>query len=285
MKRSMKETAKTILAFVLLMSVLTGLSACGIRKTSEPELIPAPAPAEPAAASETEQQAVIEAPEEITEPAAEPAEEFAATPSLPQKPDIDIHSWEYLLNNSFNSIAEYQPPYSGFEEQGIDERIMEPARAFLDAARNAGFNAWYSAIYRNYDYQDSYFRSYVYNQAGGDAVKAAEEYLAPGLSDHQTGLCVDFTDRADYSAWYGDFDDDYMRDTDLYRWLTEHCAEYGFVLRYPEGKEAFFGTACRHPAHFRYVGTEAAKYMTENNLCLEEFIMLYDESLVFLPKP
>ena len=93
------------------------------------------------------------------------------------------------------------------------------------------------------------------------------------------------TDNAGYNAYYGSFEDDYMKDTDLYRWLVDNCTDYGFVLRYPEGKEAFYGVACNHPAHFRYVGKEAAKYMKEHDLCLEEFIMLYDESKVYLPQP
>ena len=43
--------------------------------------------------------------------------------------------------------------------------------------------------------------------------------------------------------------------------------------------------ACRHPAHFRYVGVEAAKYITEHDLCLEEFLLMYEGNDVFLPKP
>ena len=116
-------------------------------------------------------------------------------------------------------------------------------------------------------------------------MEAADRMLGPGLSEHQTGLAIDFTDSAEYNAWYDEFEDSYMKDTELYQWAVEHCADYGFILRYPEGKEAYYGVACQHPAHFRYVGPVAAKYIMENNLCLEEFIMLYDESLVFLPKP
>ena len=118
-----------------------------------------------------------------------------------------------------------------------------------------------------------------------DAVDAANRMLAPGLNEHQTGLAVDFIDNAIYSAYYDSFDDSYMKDTELYAWLKEHCAEYGFILRYPEGKEQFYGVACEHPAHFRYVGKEAAKYITEHDLCLEEFIMLYDADKIYVPQP
>ena len=258
-------------AFILTLSALLlcaalGLSACGVRKTAE--VTP-----EPTVAVEPEQQAVIEP--------AEPEEEVVV---LPPKPEIDIHSWEYQLANSYNSIGEYKPPYAMFEDQGINSNILEPAMEFLQAARNAGFNVWCSTALRNYEYLDSHFQSFRFNSAK-DAVDAANRMLAPGLNEHQTGLALDFTDKMDLSGFYHEFEDDYMKDTELYQWLVDHCTEYGFVLRYPEGKEEYYGVACQHPAHFRYVGKEAAKYMTENNLCLEEFIMLYDESLVFLPKP
>lgn len=270
MKRMKKTTPSVLICILLLFAVL--LSACGVQKTTEvrQEIYPS---------SEPEMQAEIEP---ITDDV-----EISETPpevQLPPKPAIDIYSWEYLLANSFNSISEYQPPYSAFEGQGINANIVQPAMDFIQAARDAGFHVWCSAAYRNYEYLDNRFRGYRVNLAE-DAVSAANKMLAAGLNEHQTGLCIDFTDNLDYSAWYGDFEDEYMKDTELYQWLVEHCADYGFVLRYPEGKEQFYGVACNHPAHFRYVGKEAAKYIMENNLCLEEFIMLYDESLVFLPAP
>ncbi|MEG2653790.1 MAG: M15 family metallopeptidase, partial [Ruthenibacterium sp.] len=54
-------------------------------------------------------------------------------------------------------------------------------------------------------------------------------------------------------------------------WLMEHCAEYGFILRYPEGKEAITGVTYE-PWHYRYVGKEAAQYITQQGLTLEEYL-------------
>lgn len=280
----MKKTQRRILLSVLLAAFLA-LSGCGIRKTEEIVLDSTPEPT-----VETAQEAVIEAEDASAE--AEETEQSgvvgipgAADPStLPPRPDIDIYSWEFIFNNSFNSIAEYQAPYGTLGQQGINGNIVQEAVDFMQGARDAGFNIWCSRALRNYEYQDSNFQNFLFNEAK-DAYSAAQQMLGPGLSDHQTGLALDFTDQMDYDSSYREFDDDYMKDTELYRWLVEHCAEYGFILRYPEGKEAFYGTPCNHPAHFRYVGKEAAKYIMENNLCLEEFIMLYDESLVFMPRP
>ena len=276
-----KMDMKKILSLVLLVSLMLGLAACGLPKLPK---LPGKTPTEeqqPEPDTAPQEAAIEVQVPEIPAPTPEPT----PTPDpYADKPDIDINSWEFQLANSFNSIGEYEPPYSGLEGQGINELMLGPATEFLNAARAAGFSAYCSTIFRNYEFQDNAYRSFVYNVAQ-DPVDAANRMLGPGLSDHQTGLAMDFTDDAGYNAYYGSFEDDYMKDTDLYRWLVDNCTDYGFVLRYPEGKEAFYGVACNHPAHFRYVGKEAAKYMKEHDLCLEEFIMLYDESKVYLPQP
>ena len=58
------------------------------------------------------------------------------------------------------------------------------------------------------------------------------------------------------------------------QWLAEHCAEYGFILRFPADKTDVTGVM-GESWHFRYVGPEAASYIMENGLCLEEFLALY----------
>ncbi len=222
---------------------------------------------------------------EAVEATPTPAPTPTPTPTPDPPPALDITGFPFLLANSYNSIGwEYQPEYASFEGQGVDQRIFEPLQSFLNAAREAGFSVWCSVIYRNPEYLSNRYLSYVWN-VNSDPVAASEHVLAQGLDEHQTGLCADFTDQPCYSASYTEFDDEYMKDTDLYRWLVEHCTDYGFILRYPEGKEAFYGLACRHPAHFRYVGIEAAKYITEHDLCLEEFLLLYENNTVYLPVP
>lgn len=83
---------------------------------------------------------------------------------------------------------------------------------------------------------------------------------APGYSEHHTGLAVDFND----------VEDDF-RETEAYTWLQEHAAEYGFVERYPKGKESITGIDYE-PWHYRYVGKEHAQRMNELNMCLEEYV-------------
>ena len=66
-----------------------------------------------------------------------------------------------------------------------------------------------------------------------------------------------------------------LENTGLYKWMVEHCAEYGFIVRYPNGKSDVTGIIYE-PWHFRYVGVEAATYIMENDLTLEEFLALYE---------
>ena len=59
--------------------------------------------------------------------------------------------------------------------------------------------------------------------------------------------------------------------------MSQHCQEYGFIVRFPDGKSDITGIMYE-PWHFRYVGVEAATYIMENGLCLEEFLDLYQQT-------
>ena len=65
--------------------------------------------------------------------------------------------------------------------------------------------------------------------------------------------------------------------TPVLEWMREHCGEYGFILRYPEGREQWTGREAE-PGHFRYVGDVAAEYIMRKGITLEEFKLAYDES-------
>lgn len=85
----------------------------------------------------------------------------------------------------------------------------------------------------------------------------------PGFSEHESGYAFDLSKLPDY---------DY-EGTGEYAWFTQNCYKYGFILRYPEGKESI--TAIQYePWHFRYVGLPHAYYIMQNGLCLEEYIDL-----------
>jgi D-alanyl-D-alanine carboxypeptidase len=83
----------------------------------------------------------------------------------------------------------------------------------------------------------------------------------PGTSEHQTGLAFDVTTRYDKGSF---------EDTEQFRWLSDHCWDFGFILRYPEGKEDITGIPYE-PWHYRYVGVEIAQEIHENGWTLEEY--------------
>ena len=285
-----------LLLCVLSLGLLTACGLPNLPKLSKPAESTEPIVQETSEILEEaagEQEAVIieiqEGSEEIPEEPAEGTEPqdgilTKLKNSLPPPPDVDITEPQFLLANSYNGIGFlYMPPYGSLEGQGINVNYAKEIMAFIAAARAAGYYCYVSVAYRNYEYLVTRYEEWL-NEDNWDAAYTASRRLAAGVNEHQSGLCVDLTDDPNFNCYYHDFEDPEMKDSDLYKWAVEHCAEYGMILRYPEGKEAYYGTPCEHPAHFRYVGVEAATYIMENDLCLEEFLLLYDNNDVMLPR-
>ncbi len=116
------------------------------------------------------------------------------------------------------------------------------------------------STYRSYSYQvDLYNR---YKKKDGEA--AADTYSGrPGFSEHQTGLAVDvYNGKVNYT----DFET-----TKEFIWMSNHAHEYGFIIRFPKGKENETGYTYES-WHYRYVGTDIATYIKENNISFEEYI-------------
>ena len=95
--------------------------------------------------------------------------------------------------------------------------------------------------------------------------KAATVVARPGTSEHELGLAVDIVD-----AGYQQLDEG-QASTPVQQWLMAHCWEYGFILRYPDGKSDLTGIIYE-PWHYRYVGVETAQALRESGQCLEEYL-------------
>ena len=212
----------------------------------------------------------------------------AAALGLPAPPEIAITEWQYLLVNAAHQLetVDYAPESMGYLNMtgdetdiqtthsdyrcAVDLRIAQALVDFTQACKAAGLPVYLSSGYRSYNEQQ-----YLYNRKVGQGYseEVAKTIVAyPGTSEHQTGLCCDITD------YYRETKDSSLAQTATYQWLCDHCTEYGFVVRYPEDKSGSADSITGiiyEPWHFRYVGVEAAKYMTENHLCLEEFTELY----------
>lgn len=157
----------------------------------------------------------------------------------------------------------------------VDSRIADSFQAFLDGASAAGYSLQVISGYRTFAKSAELYQAEVqdYLNAGysqKDAETAAAVWVAPpGTSEHNTGLAVDIIS-ADYYNHHGDLETAFENDAEAI-WMKEHCAEYGFILRFPKGKTSVTGIGFE-PWHFRYVGVEIATYIMENDLTLEEYL-------------
>lgn len=134
---------------------------------------------------------------------------------------------------------------------------------FADATGHNDVNI--TSAYRSFEEQKEVFES----SAAANGLEHAKRYVThPGGSEHHTGLAADLNvfNLSDGSCY--DFDGQ-----GEYQWIYDHCTDYGIILRYGADKEPITHIA-PESWHFRYVGIPHAKYITENNLCLEEYIDL-----------
>lgn len=152
-----------------------------------------------------------------------------------------------------------------------DVRIIDDLMDMMQAAKDDGVNLVICSPYRDYNRQTVLFNRKIdyYMEKGYSYLEsyklASMTVTVPGASEHQIGLALDIVSTS-YSALEIGFGD-----TVAGQWLKEHCDEYGFILRYPQGKEYITGIQYE-PWHFRYVGKEAAGEIMERDITLEEFL-------------
>lgn len=177
--------------------------------------------------------------------------------------------WMLLLVNSSNAIPDGYAPTELTElsnGQSVDKRIYPSLQSMFDDARAQGVYPVVSSGYRTAKQQqsemDDKIQEYIDDGKSEDEARTlAATYVAQvGYSEHEAGLAIDIVAKANKS------DDD-----TVWAWMKEHCAEYGFILRYPEGKEGVTGMSYE-PWHFRYVGVEAAQKIMGAGITLEEYL-------------
>ena len=175
--------------------------------------------------------------------------------------------WNLIVVNRWNEIPEdYSVELTKLSNgQKIDSRIYPALQEMFDAARAEGIYPIVREGYRTTEEQqeilDDKIQAYI-NEGYSKrrAEKTAKEWVAlPGTSEHQLGIAVDIN--ADKSK---------CTNEEVYEWLAENAYKYGFILRYPVGKQEITGTSYE-PWHYRYVGIEAAQEIYELGICLEEY--------------
>ena len=184
------------------------------------------------------------------------------------------NDWNLILINRDHPLPEdFQVPEFTQLVGGhsIDKRAYPALQRMMDACRAAGLQPTICSSYRTREKQTELFERKVLScLSTADSREEAEEQAAvwvarPGTSEHQAGLAVDIVDKS-YQLL-----DEGQEKTAVQKWLMEHCAEYGFILRYPTEKSALTGVGYE-PWHYRYVGEEAAGEIMSQGLCLEEYL-------------
>ena len=213
--------------------------------------------------------------------------------SATETPEPTVDIWPKLTTDDFeknhclwmvreNSLlsSAYKPDIAKISRTRYmmySTEYMDELDAFLDAIEDAGFEYFIGAAFREYSFQTHLFNSkasqiayemglsadYLDPKYQEAVEKAKTIVMYPGSSEHQLGVAIDIFDENRSRLVYSEMNQE------LYAWLDEHCAEYGFIKRYPTRKLLL--TGWDEPWHYRYVGKEVATFIMENGLCYEEF--------------
>ena len=156
-------------------------------------------------------------------------------------------------------------------QQSVNILCYDQAVKMLADCREAGNSVTVCSSYRDHHKQVQLFKEEIrkYRSEGYSKKEAKEKagtaVAVPGTSEHELGLALDIVDKA-YQLL-----DDGQENTPTQQWLMANSYKYGFILRYPKDKTDLTGIIYE-PWHYRFVGEEAAKYIYEHQICLEEYL-------------
>ena len=176
----------------------------------------------------------------------------------------------YILVNKYNYLdKDYIPKdlviLDEFSVPGIrlNKEAYDSFKEMAKDAQEKGLNLRIISAYRSYEYQENLYNKYLKN----DSQEIVDTYSArPGYSEHQTGLVIDIDNqKQDYNKFHL---------TEEFSWMSKNAYKYGFILRYPKGKEFITGYMYE-PWHYRYVGEDAAKFIYENDITYDEYYATY----------
>lgn len=194
-------------------------------------------------------------------------------------PDEADNTWAMFLVNEqnplprhYDDVIETELVDETYREYYLDSRAAEYYKNMLQAAADDGIDLITVSAYRTYDYQKNNFDTSVEDRMTNDGMSYSEAYESaiqsvqlPGQSEHNAGLAVDIL-----SNEYESMDDDGFENTEAFAWLSEHAAEYGFILRYPKNTTDITGIIYE-PWHYRFVGIYYANEIKNSGLCMEEY--------------
>lgn len=203
----------------------------------------------------------------------EVAQESAVQTMSMSSARLSKDDWRLVLVNKQHPVPEDYTFTLGTikGKMKCDARIIDDLTEMMKAAKADGIKLMVCSPYRDYNRQTVLFNRKIdyYMEKGYSYLEAYKissmTVTVPGASEHQIGLALDIISSTYYAL------DEGFGETKAGLWLKEHCDEYGFILRYPQGKEYITGIQYE-PWHFRYVGREAASIIMEQGITLEEFL-------------
>lgn len=189
-------------------------------------------------------------------------------------PKVSPKDWELVLVNRDHITKEMSPELADINGISVDKRIEQATSDFLAAAQAIDSQEHLISGYRSVDYQTELYQSSIKKEMANDPTltqEAAEALVQtysqpPGASEHHTGLAIDMSTVDTLNA----------SDPSVSKAVQKIAPDYGFVLRFPEGKKTSTGVDYED-WHYRYVGKASARYMAQHNLTLEEYIAALKE--------
>lgn len=190
---------------------------------------------------------------------------YASTEPTPNPGSVDmLVNKRFYLSESFvpSELVEMSVQYATKGVQ-MSSAAYEAFKRMADAMKEQGLSMYASSTYRDYAYQSELYNSYVKR----DGEETADTFAArPGFSEHQTGLTADLATSSGGLTKFGDSEE--------YQWMLSNAYRYGWILRYPEGKESLTGYEAE-PWHWRYIGEELAAKVYQSGLTYDEYYLLY----------
>ena len=303
----MRKVLMTILILILVLSMALLVAGCGARQGSEPDEDVTVAGDDLQAGDENEsgeEDQTAESGDEEEEP---PVDETTQPPVSTETPTVPANVWPGELNDDPNAPSkgsdtstrgipevietrleddgdllvlvnkyytvsmDYKPAdlvtidnkYGTYTDMEMKDVAYEAYKKLYEDAAAEGFNLKLCSTMRSYNTQKTLFNNSL-NNRGRETTNVRSAY--PGRSEHHTGLAIDVTSA---SMGWG-LTQDFINYPDG-QWINDHCYEYGFIVRYPQGKPDITGYAYE-PWHLRYVGIDVATYIMANDLTLEEYL-------------
>lgn len=163
----------------------------------------------------------------------------------------------YIPDDLINSSSRYK------ENILVNKTLLDNFRLMALDANMLGYDIDIMSGYRDYLYQEKIYDKLLKEKGFAYTFRSIAK---PGCSEHQTGLAIDICVYKDNKCYI----EHEIEDTEEGKWLIDNAYRYGFILRYPKGKEDITGYNYE-PWHLRYVG-DIASYIYFNNLTLEEYL-------------